>query len=893
LTNVKTSAQTTYTINTNNVQHKIDEKIYGHFLEHIYHSVNNGLWGDLVWNRSFEMNSGRDKQWSIEDTVLIQSSLATNVRLMFGETAWADYEITLQAKKTGGYEGFLILFRANGENFYWANFGGWNNTQHAIEKGVPGTRWSIFGSPVAGQITSDVWYDIRIVCDSNHFQVWLDEVSVFDFTDTNSHLTGQVGVGTWSTQAEYKNILVTELESGDTLFSGLPDVEEETESEFPNWEKTGDVYIFNSDSALNSEYSIRIVNDSNTMGGIKQDGLSIKNQEYTGSFWAKGNVDGGISIRLQDGDTELGRKDFASVPEIWTEFSFELTPSTASDNGTLEISFSDSGTVYIDQVSMMGNDSKLNDGFRPDLLDAVADLKPPIIRWPGGCYVSAYFWKDGIGPQKDRETYQIELWDDRDVNSYGTDEFMTMCDRLGIEPLIVVNTGILDRTCGIPMTKMLSPEEYLQDALDWMEYCNGDPDTTVWGAVRAANGHREPYNVKYWEIDNETWGAGIDAYNEKVKIFAPAMKAKYPDIKIIACGSGSFDRSWNLSLLNECAGIIDYISTHHYESADDYIGGVDEYENFIIQLGIDIENSSNPDVKIYMSEWNTLPGTNWQSGLYAGGLLNGFERQGEHFEISGPALFLRHESAGGNWNNAFINFNNESWFPAPNYIVMKLWRDYYAPNFLETTGVNSDINIVSTLSEDSSYVVVKLVNTGSVDQSVSLEFDTLFSPGTTEVKVVTAPSIYAENSYQNPDNIHVTDGIATVENREVMFTSPANSALVIKINHIPDTTDIPDTTSGVNSLSVKQLYLYNSAPNPFRNETSIKFEITRDQHVQLRILDVSGKVISVLVNKEFMVGKHVVKWNGTDKNGNKVGKGVYFYELSTSSRRIIKKLIFM
>src|SRR5574341_1450163 len=102
------NAQTVYTIHSDQVLHSVDEKIYGQFLEHIYNSVNNGLWGDLIWNRSFERLSGASGSWSREGDEIVQSSLNENVRLLFGDVNWQNYEFTLQARKDGGAEGFLI-----------------------------------------------------------------------------------------------------------------------------------------------------------------------------------------------------------------------------------------------------------------------------------------------------------------------------------------------------------------------------------------------------------------------------------------------------------------------------------------------------------------------------------------------------------------------------------------------------------------------------------------------------------------------------------------------------------------------------------------------------------------------------------------------------------------
>jgi alpha-N-arabinofuranosidase len=882
-------AQTTYTINTNKVLHTLDEKIYGHFLEHIYNSVNNGLWGDLVWNRSFEKTGGGAGEWTIEDSLLIQSSLSENIRLLFGETNWQDYEISLKARRDGGSEGFLLIFRANGDDFYWLNIAGWGNSQHAIEKGITGAgRWGIFDNHViSGSIATNQWYDLKVRCDGNHFQAWLDNSLIFDFTDDEPHLSGQVGVGTWVTQSTYTNILVTDISSGDTLFSGLPDIGDDTEINFDNWQKAGNPGIYSSDDALNSDRCAKIVNSDSAEAGIYQSAFNIKAQPYEGSIWAKGNINDGIKISLLNGSDTLDKKEFTTVTNDWQEFNFSFNPASETENGTLLISYGDTGTLFIDQVSMMGQDATDNNGFRPDLLEAVNQLKPPIIRWPGGCYVSAYFWKDGIGPQHTRRAYPIELWNDKDVNSYGTDEFLQMCEILGAEPLIVVNTGVLDVTCGAQIPVKLTPEEYLQDALDWMEYCNGDKDTTVWGAVRAANGHPEPYNVKYWEIDNETWSAGVSAYIAKVKEFAPAMRTKYPDVKIIACGSGGFDQTWNSLILNQCADIIDYISTHHYEEIEDYRTGVISYENFLKTLGNNIASSSNPDIKIYMSEWNVWSPIDWRCGLYAGGMLNVFERQGKNFKIGGPALFLRHSSAGSSWNNAFINFNNYAWFPAPNYVVMKLWHDHFAPNYIETTGSNSNLNVVSTLSADSNEMYFKVVNTSDSDIDVILDIDTSFFPGNAYLEQITASSLYSINSFASPDNIRAKKGSISIDQQKVYFTSPKYSAAVVTVDQYPPV----GIEYGESDNQIKGIRLYQNHPNPFCSGTLITYELGKAEQVILRVLDLSGRVIYVLVDENLGPGSYTADWRGRDNNGNDVSSGLYFYELITPSNSVKKKMM--
>jgi len=878
-------AQTNYQINTQDVEHAIDINVYGHFLEHIYHSANGGLWGELVWNRSFERISGLRGEWAIEGNTIVQRNLSENARLLFGETSWQDYEITLQAKKLGGNEGFLVLFRANGDDFYWFNIAGWNNTQHAIEKGSEGAgRWGVFnGLTKPGSVQTNVWYNIKIRCEGNHFQAWLNGTLVFDFTDNNAHLTGQAGIGTWITRAAYRNMVVTEIPSGDTLYNQLPDPGSASEAEFPNWEQSANAKVYSNDDALNSDGSALIHNPGNEEAYIEQGGFNIVPQNYDGSFWAKADTGTILGMTLLEGENKLDEAMFQVTEDEWQEYSFQFMPAVSTTEGILRISIPDSGKVLLDQVSMMGQDSKDNHGFRPDLLEAVDELQPPIIRWPGGCYASAYLWKDGIGKQSERVAYPIELWDDKDVNSYGTDEFIEMCRLTGAEPLIVINTGVLNTTCGAAITKKLPDVEYLQDALDWMEYCNGDT-TTTWGKVRAANGHPEPYHVKYWEIDNETWAAGVNAYVDKVKTFAPAMREKYPDVKILACGSGSYDYNWNQTILDQCAPLIDYISCHHYEDPNNFKTGVDNYEAFIKDLSGRIANSSNPDLEIYMSEWNVWSPIDWRCGLYAGGMLNMFERQGEKFTLGGPALWLRHASADA-WNNAFINFNHSEWFPAPNYVVMKLWREHYAPCYLQMSGSSSDLNAVATLSEDKNTVYFKVVNTSMSNRTIALTLDDSFVPDSSGLKKVVGSSLYDENTFSNPDNIKAVDGNSEVDGQKVSFVSSALSATVVEIHRY-----LPTGFENVGSSTFQQL---NSVPNPFDSNTKISFTLNEKTHAKLKIADVSGREVAILVNETLCPGYHEVVWNGKDFNRSPVKNGVYFYELTTSGGKQSRKVILL
>ncbi|MCA9240520.1 MAG: hypothetical protein KDA37_09985, partial [Planctomycetales bacterium] len=465
----------------------------------------------------------------------------------------------------------------------------------------------------------------------------------------------------------------------------------------------------------------------------------------------------------------------------WSQQPFTIDATSATTQGSVRITVLGQGTVRLDHFTLMGQDALAQDGFRPDLLEAVRGLRPPIIRWPGGCFASVYLWKDAVGPQHQRRIYSAYMWEDQDINSFGTDEYMQLCEKTGAKPLLVINTSVLKSGCGAPAQfRLASEDDYLPYALEWLEYCNGDA-TTPMGRLRAANGHPEPYNVEYWELDNETWAAGVDAYIEKVKAFAPALRQKARElgtpIKLLACGGNRYDMRWNRSLIDACAQLIDYISIHNYENPDNFATGVDRYEGLLVELADYIRQCDNPEMQIYNSEWNAQS-TDWRTGLYAGGLLNAYERQGEKFTLGGPALFLRHTSAGA-WDNAFINFDHTGWYPAPNYVVMKLWWDNFAPRFLEIRGEQHGCNIVATGSDNRELVVLKAVNPQdhAVTVEVSLEG---FSPKTASMQFVAPGDLRARNSLDDPRQVAPEAGAVRLSGERLSFELPAYSTAVVR-----------------------------------------------------------------------------------------------------------------
>ena len=642
-----------------------------------------------------------------------------------------------------------------------------------------------------GTIENNKWYAIKIRCEGNNVKVSIDGTQILDVTDPGMANSGHVGIGTWSTQAQFRNIKVTSLDGRTVLFEGVPPISQQLR--LRHWETSGGaVMSLDTENVFNGKYSIKVESNRKT-GTLLQRGVELKQGEtYLVSMWVKEHPDnpdiGSHNIAISFYDSQL-RSPIPFVSRTasihaenngWRKLDRTINAvSRDESNVVMALNVAGTGTYYIDQVSIMPKSWAENGGFRPDLLQAIADLKPPVIRYPGGCFASAYRWKDGIGPQEKRQPYPFSIWDDLEVNSFGTDEFIRMCRAVGAEPMIVINIGT--PMWNVRRTPATADVDWLQEALDWLEYCNG-PATSKWGAVRAANGHPEPYNVKYWEIDNEL-ETSVEDYVAAVKKFVPAMKAMDPSIKIAACGSwrGNLNerRRFDSGVINGAAELFDWISFHHYEwDANNFATGPLWLEDYFREIKTMIDNSANKNIKIFDSEWNAQS-TDWRTGLYAGGLLNVFERCGDFLDMAAPALFLRHTRAGGSWDNAFINFNNASWFPAPNYVVMKLWREHYAPTRIGLEGDQRGLNLIATKSEDGKTLYFKAVNPTNEVRNVTLNVGADMKEAS--LKLVTARGLNDRNTLANPNAIAPRDVEAKVEGGAVRYTLPAYSAGVLVV----------------------------------------------------------------------------------------------------------------
>lgn len=247
--------------------------------------------------------------------------------------------------------------------------------------------------------------------------------------------------------------------------------------------------------------------------------------------------------------------------------------------------------------------SKLSDedGFRTDVIEALKQIKTPIVRWPGGCFVSTYHWLDGVGPE--RTPVYDKSWQVEDPNTFGTDEYIKWCRLIGTEPYICTNAGT-----GTP-----------EEMSDWVEYCN--LNIGKYGRKRIANGYPEPHNVKYWSVGNENYGEWelgartVEEWGPMVRESAKLIRSVTKDARLFAAGRA--DRAWTLPLLKAAGRHLDYISLHgyydprplfHYDTPSPYLDCMMQTERpeREIQETISIldETGLRGNIKIAFDEWN-------------------------------------------------------------------------------------------------------------------------------------------------------------------------------------------------------------------------------------------------------------------------------------------------
>jgi alpha-N-arabinofuranosidase len=348
--------------------------------------------------------------------------------------------------------------------------------------------------------------------------------------------------------------------------------------------------------------------------GIEQMGLAlIKDKEYTGRVVLGGDAKAGpIKVSLVWGKDKEQRQTVTieNVTGEFVKYPFKFKSAADTDNGKLQIVGHGKGKFMIGTVSLMPADNV--NGMRPDTLALLKELDAPLYRWPGGNFVSGYDWRDGIGDIDKRPPRKNPAWTGLEHNDFGLDEFIAFCREVNAEPMIAVNTGFGDA----------------HSAYEEVMYANGSVDTPM-GKWRVQNGNPAAYNVEFWCVGNEMYGAwqlgfmSLEHYTLKHNRFAKKMWKADPSIKLVGVGNTEDEESrqvsaqWSRVMLEKCANSMDLISEHWYvgfeyrdktaeviEHVAKPVRRTREKADYHRALRGKLDSLKGKDIRIALDEWN-------------------------------------------------------------------------------------------------------------------------------------------------------------------------------------------------------------------------------------------------------------------------------------------------
>ncbi len=403
---------------------------------------------------------------------------------------------------------------------------------------------------------------------------------------------------------------------------------------------------------------------------VKADGaFTLQNEGYWGMNFVKGDgytfkvaargdrFAGKLTVRLlSNAGEELASGEISGIGNRWNSHALRLTPKSSDARGKLEISGDGSGTLFLDMVSLMPETTWKDHGLRVDLAKSLDGLHPKFMRFPGGCWVEGddfahmNHWKNTVG-DIDVRMPLLNIWGYNATQGMGLYEYLQLSEDLGAEPLFCINVGMSHKET-VPLDRM---SQWVQDALDVVEYANG-PTNSTWGAMRAAAGHPAPFNLKYMEIGNENGGPD---YLERWPLLVDAIRARYPYIQCIA----NSDLHGRLGPKGPLPSIVD---EHYYESPEAFMRRADQYDRY-----------SRTGPKIFVGEYAVTKKCglgNLRAAIGEAAFMAGMERNSDVVVMASYApllVNLNHRA----WNPDLINFDSSRWYGLPSYYVQQMFSE--------------------------------------------------------------------------------------------------------------------------------------------------------------------------------------------------------------------------
>lgn len=540
-------------------------------------------------------------------------------------------------------------------------------------------------------------------------------------------------------------------------------------------------------------------------------GIGIdKDEEYRFTVWAKTvSGDANVEVSLVDESTMEEHQEFATAElkvsgNEWKKYELILKSSKTVQKANLRLLLKGKNGVALEHVSLFPKHTfkDRENGMRRDLAQALYDLHPGVFRFPGGCIVEGssldqrYQWKNSIGPVENRplngnrwlSTFNYRLFPDY-YQSYGLGfyEYFLLSEDIGAEPLPVLNVGMAcqfqnqnDPSAHVAV-KDLQP--YIQDCLDLIEFANGDVNTT-WGKKRAEMGHPAPFNLKFLAVGNEQWD---DLYYERLRPFVKAIKAKYPNIKLIGTSGPDsegemFEKGWKA--MKELKA--DLVDEHFYRD-----------EHWFLSHGLRYEGYDRKGPKVFAGEYACHgKGKKWnhfETSLYEAAFMTDLERNADVVDMATYAPLFAHVD-GWQWRPDMIWYGNTRMFKSVSYYVQQMYACNKGTNVLPLTmngksvaGQEGQDGLFASAVVDKKKgeIIVKVANTSDKAQDVTLNLNGLKGSRSATATTLQSDNMDAENTLDNPNLIRPVETTATCESKKNMTVLndklPAKSFRMYKI----------------------------------------------------------------------------------------------------------------
>ena len=523
-----------------------------------------------------------------------------------------------------------------------------------------------------------------------------------------------------------------------------------------------------------------------------------KGEQYRFSVWAKA-PQGTATIRVQLIDEYSMREHQEFVEQKldvtsakWQKYTVTLTSPQTLKTAKLRLFLKGDKPVALEHVSLFPVNTFKNreNGMRRDLAQALADLHPGIFRFPGGCIVEGtdlqtrYQWKNSVGPVENRplnqnrweHTFDYRYYPDY-YQSYGLGfyEFFQLSEDIGAEPLPILSVGLAcqyqnweQESAHVPQDQL---QPYIDDCLDLIEFANGPADSK-WGKVRADMGHPAPFNMKYIGVGNEQWG---EFYYERLKPFVAAIRAKYPDIKIVGTSGPvpedvpdntyRFEDGWKAMKAQKA----DLVDEHYYRD-----------EQWFLTHGLRYDSYDRKGPKVFAGEYACHgKGKKWnhyEAAILEAAFMTGFERNADIVHMTTPAPLFAHVD-GWQWRPDQIWYDQTQMFKTVSYYVQQLYATNAGTNVLSLTmpatgkkqpqpvaNLDGQNGLFASAAYDANAneVIVKVANTSKETQPVQLNLTGITTSGIAQTLSLCHQGMDDENSIQRPELITPQQGTVAV-----------------------------------------------------------------------------------------------------------------------------------